>query len=295
MKAHINDPLAAILTLNTVSHTLGASLIGAQVYELYGNQAVTTASVILTLAVLIFSEIIPKTLGASYWKVIAPPSAYLLQGMIVVTYPLVKFTKLISRLLKPAHSLSVTREEVIASAEIGAHEGTLHSKESVVIKNILMLSNIYVEDIMTPQNEIYSLDSRLTVEDVANRSTPIRFSRIPVYKDQPDKFIGITHRFRILEALSKDQHGLPLSDIVANVTRVYEKMSVSAFLDYMIRKKEHLALVEDTDGKVVGIVTLEDAIETLLGVEIMDEFDSIENVRKAALSQVQARKSMTRL
>lgn len=294
LKENIDRPISAILTLNTISHTVGASIIGAMVNEKYGNTAVTISSVFLTIAILVLSEILPKVIGATHWKSLAPFSAYTIQFMIFSLYPIVRFSESLGKLFSRPDEASMTREEMIANAEIGADEGTIHKKEYNIIKNLLMLNELYVADIMTPRSVFFALDASLTVEEVANKYRPIRFSRIPVFQTSLDNIIGMTHRYKILEALSSDQHNTKIQEITTPINTVLEKMTVSQAIEFFVKQKEHLALAVDEYGVVTGLVTLEDAIETLLGVEIVDEFDNITDMRQYALEQWQIRKNQLR-
>jgi CBS domain containing-hemolysin-like protein len=183
---------------------------------------------------------------------------------------------------------------MIAAAELGVEEGELHKKESNVIKNLLMMNELYVSDIMTPRSVFFAMEGSLTVEDAAAKYRPIRFSRIPVYENSLDHIIGMTHRYKILEALSGDFHKTKISEITTTINTVPERMTVSAVMEFFVKQKEHLALAADEYGIITGLVTLEDAIETLLGVEIVDEFDNITDMRQYALEQWQIRKNMAR-
>ncbi len=294
LKENIDRPISAILTLNTISHTIGAAVVGALVQKQFGDQFVTWASIILTVLILFVSEIIPKILGATYWKQLAPVSVYIIQVLIFLLAPLVELSVWMGRMFNRPESASITREEMLATAEIGAEEGALHKKESAIIKNLLMLSNMYVSDIMTPRSVMFALEGDDTVEEVANRYRPLRFSRIPVYDSNLDNIIGLTHRYKILEALSSDKHNTKMRDIISPINSVPERMTVAGVIDLFVKRKEHLALAVDEYGIVTGIVTLEDAIETLLGVEIVDEFDNITDMRQYALEQWQIRKNQLR-
>lgn len=294
LKDNVDRPLSAILTLNTISHTAGSTAIGALVYEQYGNAAITIFSVVLTLSVLIFAEIIPKMLGASYWKSIAPFAIYIIQAIIFILYPIVWLSEFLSHALKKPEEPEVTREEVIATAEIGADEGSLHSTESKIIKNLLMLNNIYVSDIMTPRSVMFALDGTMTVEEVFDKYRPIRFSRIPVYEGSLDNIVGLAFRYKIHETLSSDRHDVKMKELVRPIQTLPERMTVGSALDFFIKKKEHLALAVDEYGVITGLVTLEDAVETLLGVEIVDELDSVADMRQFALEQWQLRKNQFR-
>lgn len=287
--------LSAILTLNTISHTLGSAWIAYQVQKEFGEYWVTLFSVFLTFMILIFSEILPKTIGKNNPKALAVFTAYCVQIMIVALYPFVKISEFFSRALTtPSEEPDITRDEMIKSAEIGVEEGTLKIKESNIIRNLMMLDKIYVSDIMTPRSVFTALDASMTVDEVSKKFRPIRFSRIPVFEESLDNIIGLTHRYRILEALSQDHHDKPIRDIIMPIASLSERMSVSQALDFFIKEKDHLALVTDEYGVVTGLVTLEDAVETLLGVEIVDEFDNIEDMRKYALDQWQQRKKSVR-
>ena len=256
---------------------------------------VTLASFVLTFLILILSEIIPKSIGAAHWKALVPFSAYTIQFMILLLYPLVLMSEWLGRLFaKTSEDPEVTREEILMTAEIGVEEGTLKGKESNIIKNLLMLDKIYVSDIMTPRSVFFALDKDQTVEEVFNKYRPLRFSRIPVYDGSLDNIIGMTYRYKIHEALSNDQHDKVIGDIVTPISSIPERMTVSQVLDFFIKEKEHVALAVDEYGIVAGLVSLEDAVETLLGVEIVDELDSVEDMRKFALEQWQLRKQKLR-
>lgn len=292
---NMDRPLAAILTMNTISNTLGSAVLAFQIQHQYGDTMVTIVSGLLTIFVLIFSEIIPKILGSSNWKVLAPSSAYFIQTLIIGLYPFVAVSKwLNNKLTRQDDTPELTREEMIMTAEIGAVEGTIHSKESAVIKNLLMLNQIYISDIMTPRSVLFALEDIMTVEEVAQKYKPLRFSRVPVYHETLDNIIGMTHRYKILESLSADEHNKKIGDLIVPIKSLPEQMPVSQALDFFIKEKEHLALAIDEYGVTTGIVTLEDAVETLLGVEIVDEFDNIEDMRKYAIDQWQQRKQKLR-
>ncbi len=295
---HLDHPdrsISAILTLNTVSHTMGAAWIASLVQKEFGDKWVTLFSVFLTFMVLIFSEIIPKTLGKNHSKALAPVAAYGIQFMIVGLYPLVKLSELLSKNLStPSEVPDVTRDEMIKTAELGVEEGTIKAKESTIIRNLLKLDKIYVSDIMTPRSVFTALDGAISVDEVARKYRPIRFSRLPVFEGTLDHIIGMTHRYKILEALSQDQHTKLVRELILPINSVNERMTVSQALDFFIKEKDHMALVVDDYGGVTGLVTLEDTVETLLGVEIVDEFDNIEDMRKYAMEQWQMRKNNSR-
>ena len=292
-KNNIDQPLAAILTLNTIANTVGATGVGAQALYVYGDGAVAGASAILTLTILIFSEIIPKTLGASKWKLLAPVAAHMINVMIYMMYPFVILSRQFYSFFSTSDSLQVTRQEMIANAEIGANEGSIRQRESRVIKNLLMLDKVKVSDIMTPRSVVSAYDMNLTVGELLKGNQTIRFSRIPVFKDNMDHVEGLLHRYKLMEAASHDLDDLPLHKLMTTIHTVPEDISAAAVLDQFIKRKEHLFLVVDEYGTPEGIVTLEDAIETLLGVEIVDELDSVEDMRQYARDRWRSRKNLS--
>lgn len=291
----VDRPLSAILTFKTLTDTLGSAAIAYTVHQVYNETTLVVVSILLTVMILIFSEIIPKSLGAAHWKALAPLAAYSTQAVIFFFYPFVILSEKLSRLIaKTVDNPEVTREEVIMTAQIGVEEGTLKSKESAIIRNLLMLDKIYVSDIMTPRSVLFALEENETVAEVVEKYKPIRFSRIPVYRENLDQIVGLTSRYKILESLSQDRHQQKISELLAPITSISERLSVSQAIDHFIKTKEHLALAVDEYNVVTGLVTLEDAIETLLGVEIVDEFDNVEDMRKFALEQWQQRKQKMR-
>lgn len=295
LKENIDRPISAILTLNTVSHTLGSAAIAYQIQIQHGQEAVTIASFALTFLILVLSEIIPKSIGAAHWKALIPFSAYAIQFMILCLYPLVIMSEWLGKLFaKNSEEPEVTREEILMTAEMGAEEGALKGKESNIIKNLLMLDKIYVSDIMTPRSVFFALDDQMDVEEVFAKHKPLRFSRIPVYSGNLDNITGMTYRYKIHEALSNDQHDKKIGEMVTPISSIPERMTVSQVLDFFIKEKEHIALAVDEYGIVAGLVSLEDAVETLLGVEIVDELDNVEDMRKFALEQWQLRKQKLR-
>lgn len=291
-KDQIDKPLAAILTLNTIAHTIGAAGVGAEVQKIYGNESVALGSGVLTFLILILSEIIPKTLGASQCKPLAPFSAYIIRILIVLTYPFVMFSKAISKLISPSQkgNYTMSREEMIVAAETGHEEGVLAEKEQRIIKNLLRLQVIRAQDVMTPRSVIFTFHKDTTVGDAIEKHKPIFFSRIPVYDENIDHVVGMVLRFKILEAYSNDHDDWTMDKFLMPIHSVSEDMKVGDVLDEFIRLREHLFIVTEPHGGTAGIITLEDVIETLLGVEIVDEFDSVEDMRKFALEQWENRK-----
>ena len=283
-KENINQPLSAILSLNTIANTVGAASVGAITLVEFGSNWVAIMSGILTLCILIFSEIIPKTVGALYWKKILVPATFAVQVLIIMTYPLVVFLEFLSKwLAKAENEDKVSREEVIAMAELGEDEGTIEESESTVIENVLMLDDILVEEVLTPRSVIFAVNKTNSVREVLDKYNDIEFSRIPVYEDGLDNIIGIVRRHVLLKSKAEDQFDVTMGELAKPIHAVEENDSVGDVLDEFVKRREHLFMVKDQFGQVAGLITLEDAIETLLGVEIVDETDSVVDMRKLAL------------
>ena len=283
-KENINRPLSAILSLNTIANTVGAASIGAITLIEFGSSWVAIMSGVLTLSILIFSEIIPKTIGALYWKRILIPATFAVQVLITMTYPLVVLLELLSKwLAKEGNGDKVSREEVIAMAELGEDEGTIEESESTVIENVLMLDDIPVEEVLTPRSVIFALDKTSSVREVLDKYNDIEFSRIPVYEEELDNIIGIVRRHVLLKSKAEDQFDVTMGELAKPIHTVEENDSVGNVLDEFVKRREHLFMVKDQFGQVAGLITLEDAIETLLGIEIVDETDSVVDMRKLAL------------
>lgn len=286
----IDKPLAALLTINTISNTIGSILISHQALKLYGETSLTMVSIIATILILIFAEIMPKTFGALHAKRLAPSISYVIYFMVYITLPVVYFSQMISRVFSKQDRNATTREEMIETAEMGASDGVIHLKESKIIKNLLLLDKIPVSEIMTPRSVVNAFDLNETVNSIMEKYKPVRFSRIPLYDGSLENIVGLLHRYKLMEAISHDSYNTSLKDIMTSIHRVNEDKSVSAALDQFIKRREHLFLVVDKLGRMSGIVTLEDAIETLLGVEIVDEYDTITDMRQYASEQWRLKK-----
>jgi len=283
LKTRIDRPLAAVLTLNTAANTLGAAGVGAQTLHLYGSKWVALASGILTFCILILSEIVPKTIGAVYWKPLAPFTAYAARALIILVYPLVVLTEGISRLIagRSRHG-RFTREEMAAAAKLGEDVGELLRRERRVIDNLLRLNAVYASDILTPRSVLYALPRGRTVGEVMRLDSPLLFSRIPIYGENLDDIVAMVYRLDILRASSRGRTEVTLESLSRAIHVIPRTKTVASILQQFIERREHLFLVVDEYGGTAGIVTLEDAIETLLGVEIMDEHDEVEDMQAYA-------------
>jgi CBS domain containing-hemolysin-like protein len=290
LKQQIDRSLAGILTLNTTANTLGSAGVGAQALLIYGDKAVALTSGLLTLMILIFAEIIPKTIGTIYWKKLAPAATIVIPFFIYITYPFVLMSEVISSLLGSKGLHKVTREEMIMTAELGADEGTLNKKESLVIRNLLMLNKISITDIMTPRSVVFGFEKQMTVGEVFNDHKTIQFSRIPVFNETMDNVEGVILRYKLMEAYAQDLDEMTIDHFMKPIHSLPEDSSVASCLDQFIKRKEHIFIVIDDYGVTTGIITLEDVVETLLGVEIVDEFDSVEDMRKYARELWEERK-----
>ncbi|MFP4487299.1 MAG: CNNM domain-containing protein [Campylobacterales bacterium] len=283
LKTDIDIPISAILTLNTIAHTIGAAGVGAQAAKVFGDDMQVAISIILTLAILYLSEIIPKTIGALYWKKLAAPSAYVINVLIKVTYPLVWTSLFITKALsRNKQKETVTREEILALTELGEKSGSLREKESELIENLLMLKDIKARDILTPRSVVFAMDENVTIEDAVEIDEAYVYSRIPIYEESIDNVTGFVFNQKIFEESIENEHGKKLYEISVPIFRISENLPVLNLFDLFIKRKEHMFLVTDGYGQTAGIVTLEDAIETLLGVEIMDELDEFEDMQAVA-------------
>lgn len=282
-KTNVDRPVAAILTLNTVAHTIGAAGVGSESVKVFGEAYFGIISAILTLLILVLSEIIPKTIGASYWRTLAIPSAKIISVLIIITYPLVWLSELLTRCVSPRiQPLTVSREEVAAMVNVGTDEGVIEDAENKVIQNFLKLSNICAEDIMTPFVVVASASSKTTMKEFYDNPALSSFSRIPVYDTRREFIVGYVRRANVLEMLTQDKFSMPLSDITRPVLFFMEETKVSDIWHKMLERKEHISVITDEYGCMRGIVTMEDVIETMLGVEIVDECDTTADLQAMA-------------
>ena len=292
-KISINKSIASILILNTIANTLGAAAVGAQAESLYGTGAVFYVSIVLTFAILFFSEIIPKTIGAVYWKSLAPIAAYVIRFFIWLTYPIILLTLFVTnRISKEDDMLSLTKEELIESTLLSEDEGVLGEKESDVIENILLLDKIRIKEILTPRTVVFGLDGNRTIKDIVeNESAIFKFSRVPVFDESIENTTGIVMTKKIFKQALQDD-SVALNSIKKDIFKISENLPVSKALDIFIKKKEHMFLVLDGYDQTEGIVTLEDCVETILGVEIVDESDSDADMREVAKQKMRLKRKL---
>ena len=283
LKANIDRPLAAILSLNTIAHTIGAAGVGAQAQVVWGDGSLAIVSAVMTLLILILSEIIPKTIGALYWRSLGPFVARTVGWLILILYPLVWLSEQLTKVLSGGASHhTLTRDELGAMAEIGAQQGVLKESESRVFRSLMKFPQIRVRDVMTPRTVVLAFPETKTVGEVLDEYPDIRVSRLPVYADRLDRATGFVMRTDILLAGARDEHDKPLSEFRRDVATISDQASAKVAFDRLLNDRQHMALVIDEYGSVVGVVTLEDVIETLLGLEIVDELDEDVDMQQVA-------------
>ncbi|MCQ3828783.1 HlyC/CorC family transporter [Microbulbifer elongatus] len=285
LKADINAPLAAILTLNTVAHTVGAAGAGAQAAAVFGNQYLGIASAILTLLILVFSEIIPKTLGALYWRQLAPITAYTLRYLVMILKPFVWLSEWLTRGL--AHGTTLTgfsREEFAVMAEIGEAEGQLESRESSILHNLFFtLRDHSVREVMTPRTVVFSLSQDMTVAEAYEQVEKSRFSRIPVFEqDDPDLVVGFVLKQDLLQAYARGDLEGTLRSLRRDLLMLPETAPIYQVFHKMLSRRVQISAVVDEYGSLEGLVALEDILETLLGEEIVDEADKTPDRQQVA-------------
>lgn len=282
-KTNVDRPVAAILTLNTVAHTIGAAGVGSESVKVFGEAYFGIISAILTLLILVLSEIIPKTIGASYWRQLAMVSARIIRVMIVVTYPLVWLSELLTKCFSPKiQPLTVSREEVAAMVSVGADEGVFDIAENKTIQNYLKIVNVSARDIMTPFVVVSSVSRDTTMKEFYDDISLAPYSRVPVYDTEREFITGYVRRVSVLEKLSQDRFSETMTEIVRPILSFQETEKVSDIWQRMLERKEHISVITDEYGCMRGIVTMEDVIESMLGVEIVDECDTTEDLQAMA-------------
>ena len=294
-KQNIDQPLAAILSLNTIAHTVGAAGAGAQAAFIFGDAYIGVISAVLTFLILVLSEIIPKTLGAAYWRQLTPVVLKMLDITTLSMWPLVKMAELLTGLMtKNKPKKQVHRDEFIALAELGAREGIFHRYESRILQNLFHLRDIRTRDIMTPRTVVFALPENQTVAETITAHPSLQFSRIPVYGENLDDIKGFVLKGDIFQAAQKNPEK-PLADICRPIVVIVGDVTLHTMFEKMMNESTHIALVVDEYGGTEGIVTMEDFIETLLDLEIVDEVDTVEDMQEIARKQWQMRARRTGL
>ncbi|MDD7887206.1 CNNM domain-containing protein [Flavivirga sp. 57AJ16] len=298
LKKDVDKPLIAILTLNTIAHTLGAMMVGIQAeklpykIELAGINTVGVVSAIMTLLILVASEIIPKTIGATYWKNLANFTS---KALTLLIFPL-KWTgilwllQLTTKLIGgKSHGSVLSREDFHAMADMAHEEGVFQENESTIIKNLLTFKEVLAKDIMTPRTVMLTVDQNTTVEDFFNENINLRFSRIPIYSNDPDNIIGLVLKDEVFKEMALSHGDKKLSDLKRHIIIVNRNLPIPNLFEQLVDSRNHMALVVDEYGSVSGLVTMEDVIETLLGLEIMDESDNVSDLQHLARKSWEAR------
>lgn len=288
LKKDVDKPLIAILTLNTVAHTVGAILVGVQAEKAFGsgNNMVGIVSAVMTFLILVLSEIIPKTIGATYWKQLANFTAKTLKIMVVVLkytgilWILQLFTRMVGG--KGHHGSILSREDFHAMADIAEEEGVFEASESTVIKNLITFNEVVAKNIMTPRTVMITYDEEKTVEEFFTEHPNLRFSRIPVYTGESDNITGLVLKDEVFREMALENGSKKLSDIKRDIIVVERNMPIPQLFEQLVENRNHMALVIDEYGSVSGLVTMEDVIETLLGLEIMDESDTDSDMQQLA-------------
>lgn len=290
LKSQIDRPLAAILSLNTIANTAGAAGVGAEAQRIWGSQALAVASVALTLSILFISEILPKTLGAMHWRRLTGFIAAVLPPLILLTLPLVWMSEAVTRSLKRRRVADkLSREEFAALARIGEEQGVFDESEMRILRNLFLFGSLRTRDIMTPRTVVFSLEENTTVRNAIARRGSMIFSRIPIWRDNPDHVTGYILKDQLLLRAARNELDVPVHSFAREALMVPDTIPVPALFEKLLDNREHIAVVVDEYGGVDGVVTMEDVIETLIGLEIVDEMDSVQDMRAMARSKWEAR------
>ena len=285
LKQDPDRPISAILCLNTIANTVGASIVGSLVYEVYGDALVGVFSTIFTFAILIFAEIIPKTIGANYWRSLAIPASAIISMMIFVSFPLVWVLELLQkRISSNAHQVSVSREDISAMVSVATEEEVIETEEKKMIQNLLKLDEITAHEIMTPSTVVEMAEGQMTIKEFYD--SDLTHSRILVYDEENDEYvIGYVLRQTVLEEMAEDKFSRTIREISRPILTFPEDEPVGNIWEKFLEKKEHISVIIDEYGTFRGIVTMEDVIETMLGQEIVDETDEVVDMQEYAKEQ----------
>jgi CBS domain containing-hemolysin-like protein len=296
LKQNIDKPISAIVSLNTIAHTVGAAGVGAQAVKVFGEMYFGIVSAILTILILVLTEIIPKTIGARYCRELSSIAGRMIKISVLVAYPLVVMSALITRFFSRHKRVRTTsREEIAVLAHIGAQEGIFGEKENKIIQNLIRLKNIRASEIMTPRVVVAVADEEMSLDEFLENKRYLRFSRIPVYSDNIENITGYVFRQTVFEKLAEDEEGLKLKDIKRQIIIAPETISLFDLWETLLETTEQIALIVNEYGGMEGIVTMEDVIESLLGFEIIDEKDTISDMRQYARERWKKRQAKYKL
>lgn len=287
---NVDRSLAAILTLNTIAHTVGAIGAGAKSTVVFGSAWFGLFSSVMTLLILFLSEIVPKTLGAVYWSILVGPISYFVNTLIVVLYPIVWISERLTRCISHGKDVHIfSRDEFIAMAQVGVETGHIRDKESRLIRNIFRFASLRVEDIMTPRTVIFALPENMKIIDSLEQITQTPFSRLPLYKTRIDHITGFVLKEDVLANAAQMRGDEKLNSLKREILVVPDSISLTVLIERFLKDRQHIAIIVNEHGGTDGLVTLEDLIETLMGMEIMDEKDDVEDMRTLARVQWKAR------
>ena len=285
LKQNPDRPISAILCINTIANTIGASIVGSLVYEVYGDALVGVFSTIFTFAILILAEIIPKTIGTSYWRTLAIPASAIISSMIFITFPLVWVLERLQRTISSKSTqVSVSREDISAMVSVATEEEVIETEEKRMIQNLLKLDEVTAHEIMTPSTVVEMAEGQMTIREFYD--SDLTHSRILVYDDDnSDYVIGYVLRQEVLEKMAEDKFTATVREISRPILSFPEEEPVANIWERFLEKKEHISVIIDEYGTFRGIVTLEDVIETMLGQEIVDETDEVVDMQEYAKEQ----------
>ena len=295
MKRNISVPLSAILILNTIANTAGATIAGMYAHQVIGTVWVPLFSVGFTLMILFFAEIIPKTFGAVYWRSIWPYIVLPLTVMKIALYPFIyithKFSELLTRKATPPR---ITEEDILGTIRLGAKDGEISQWESSMLHNIINLETKQVQEIMTPRTVMFSLDETMTVAEAHKEAGMKNYTRIPIYREDKEFITGYVMKHDLGSAKVLSQPDMKLEKLIQPISYVPENENCLFLLTEFLKKRQHIAIIEDEFGGISGLVTLEDLLETVLGTEIVDETDAVVDLQKLAKKRRHKREQMTK-
>ncbi|AIL71938.1 hemolysin [Vibrio vulnificus] len=282
LKADIDRPLASILTLNTIAHTIGAATAGAQAAVVFGSEWLGVFSGVLTLGILVLSEIVPKTIGATYWRQLAPSAASTLRWMVWALTPFVWFSEQITKRLARNQETPKMRDELSAMAILARESGEFAEGESKILSNLLGIQDVPVTQVMTPRPVVFRVEATMTINEFLAQHKETPFSRPLVYSEQKDNIIGFVHRLELFKLQQSGAGEKQLGSVMRPIHVIMNTLALPKAFDQMMAKRLQLSIVVDEYGTVLGLVTLEDIFEYLLGEEIIDEADKSQDMQELA-------------
>ncbi|UUM30450.1 CNNM domain-containing protein [Vibrio japonicus] len=285
LKSDIDRPLASILTLNTIAHTIGAASAGAQASVVFGSEWLGVFSALLTLGVLILSEIVPKTIGATYWRQLAPTAAIILRWMVWALTPFVWFSEQITKRLSRAHVAPKMRDELSAMAILAKESGEFAEGESKMLDNLLGIQDVPVTQVMTPRPVVFRVNAKMSITEFLTENQDTPFSRPLVYSQSKDNIVGFVHRLELFKHQHAGRGDKQLGEVMRPVHVLLNTISLPQAFEQMMAKRLQLAVVGDEYGTVQGILTLEDIFEHLVGEEIVDEADHTTDMQQLAFER----------